>query len=365
MNNIRNFAILSSLIVGLLSLGSCKEKSSDVKVFSLQKSDFHSWSELISVEKVIQLQENDSCLMSYAAKCIVTDRNIIFQDYKAMRIYSFSADGKFICQIGELGHAESEFTNIRDLCLGSNDSVVMVLDEKGVVCYGNYDGRFLERKEFSSDAIEYEKIAPVGNSGFLCFTANQNDNSVVYASKTEQKGLRESKRYHFVSNPFYSYNDICRVISDYGDFYIDTYNGGSLETIYKIDLGSDALPDDVLPTTYKEFDMVDSSPSYFKCITEAQETSGYLYLKLVGPKQEYYLAFIDKNDGRYAFGKEDMNMGMSVIGTQDDSFCAIIYPEYATPDSFAKKILTRYKIAPDKNSPVIVKFRLSENALSD
>lgn len=67
MNNIRNFAILSSLIVGLLSLGSCKEKSSDVKVFSLQKSDYHSWSELISVEKVIQLQENDSCLMSYAA----------------------------------------------------------------------------------------------------------------------------------------------------------------------------------------------------------------------------------------------------------------------------------------------------------
>lgn len=364
-NDIGYFPVLVYLTVGFLLLGSCNEKPADVKVFGLQKSNYHNWDDLISVESAVQLQENDSCLMSYAAKCLVTDHNIIFQDYKAMRIYSFSADGKFICQIGELGHAESEFTNVRDICLGGNDSVVMVLDERGVVCYDSYKGKFIERKEFSSDAIEYERIAPVGNSGFLCFTANQNDNSIVLASRTEQKGLRKSKRYHFVSNPFYNYNDTCRVISDYGDFYIDTYKDGNLETTYKIDLGKDALPDDILPKTYKEFDVVDSSPSYFKCITEARETSEYLYLKLVGPKQEYYLAFIDKSDGRYVFGKEDLNMGMSVIGVHGDDFYVIIYPEYASSGSFAKKILAQYKIDSHKNSPVVAKFKLRREVLPE
>lgn len=362
---ITKFIILTiNLALTAITIMSCEETSSKVEEFNIEKSDYKDWDRLLNVESVIQLQETDCNLMSYARKCIVTDSNIFFWDYKAKCIYSFSTDGKFICQIGRLGHSGSEYAELWDICMGEKDSTIMVLDGRGVLCYNPKDGRFVERKKFSSPNFgEYEIIAPVGASDFLCYTDSRNSNSIVLDSPKGWEGLRKSKRYHFGVNYFYRYKNSYRVISDYGDFYIDNYEDGKLKTLYKFNLGEDALPDDILPKTFEEFNVVDKSPKYFKCITDACETSKWLCLRLVGPKQEYYSAFINKDNKTYAFGKSSQSLGLGIIDAKGEHFYALIYPEFVPPKSFGKRILEKYNIPSQKNSPVVVKLKLNEKAL--
>lgn len=343
---------------------SCDKSPQNSKVFHVNNYNYKNWSTLLDVKEAIQLQENDKCLMSYAMKCIVSDNIIVYQDYKAKRIYTFSIDGEYLCTIGNLGHAASEYTSIKDICIDEKDSVVMVLDERGLVCYNLQTGKFKERKKlFSQNPNEYEKIESVGDSEFICFTDNRNDNTIVRDSQSGLKGLRKGKRYHFVLNPFYKYKKECRVIADYGDFYIDNYKNGMLETLYKIDFSKDALPSDILPKTYKEFEAVDNSTDYFKCIVKGCETSEWLYLNIVGPKQEFYAGFFNKKNGTYAFGLDDEKLGVSVIDAKNDFFYGIIYPEFTSSNSVAKKILEDYGVDMNKTSPVVVKFKLNEKAV--
>ena len=336
--------------------------SSDVKEFKLEKTDYKDWAKLLDVLSVVQLQENDSCVISYAQKCIFTDKCIVFSDYKAKKIYTFSYDGKFLCQIGCLGHSASEYMRIADICMNYDNTQVMVLDDRGVVCYDVNNGKFVERKNMtSSDPQDYMSFISLNKSDYLCSTNNGNKNTIVQDSPKGILGLRKSKRYHFGLNYFYKYDGNIRVVSDFGDFYIDNYEDGKLRILYKIDLGSEALPDDILPKTNKEFDAVWNSPEHFKFIGGACETSDWLHLNLCGLKLKNYVAFINKHNGKYAFGREYPDLGLGIMGAMDNHFYALIYPEYAEPASLGRKILEKHNIT--KNSPVVVKLKLNEAAL--
>ncbi len=354
---------LFHLALVILVAASCGDETSpDVKEFKLEKTDYKDWEKLLGVVSAVQLQENDSCLMSFAQKCIFTDKRIVFSDSKAKKIYSFSYDGKFLRQIGSRGHSASEYMDINDICISENDSALMVFDGRGMVCYSPDNGKFVERKKFhSQDYGEYNTIMPIGVSDFICHTDNRNSYSFVLDSPNGQRGLRKSKRYHFGVDFFYKYQGNVRVISDFGDFYIDTYEDGKLKMLYKIDLGSEALPDEVLPKTSEEFDAVYNSPEYFKFIASACETSDWLYLEPCGLKLKDYIAFINKRNGKYAFGRIYPDLGFGIMGAMDNYFYALIYPEYVEQGSLGRKILEKYNIT--KNSPVVVKLKLNENIL--
>lgn len=352
------------IVLTSLFVIACRDVTPAVKEFVIEEFNYCNWENLLQVENAIQLEENDSCLMSYAEKCMITKDNIIFMDYKTKNIYSFSRNGKFTGHIGHVGRAQTEYLGIRDICINCDSSAIIVLDERGLISYELKSGKFLERNQFASpNYIEYEKIMQVNKSEYLCFTDTRDKNSIVLDSPKEIKGLRESKRFHYVLNPFYKYQGASRVISDYGDFYIDSFEGGKLQTLYKINLGNDALPDNILPKTYKEFEIVDSSPRYFKCIASAYETTNWICLDLIGPNNEYYIAFLDKGGNKYAFGVNNQNLGLTMTGTDDESFYAIIYPEFISQESVAKKILERYKINQESVSPVLIKFKLNEKEL--
>lgn len=361
MNTCRNIIMMLTSIFVI----ACNNTSLDVKEFVINDFNYNNWENLLEIENVVQLSENDSCLLSYATKCIITKDNILFEDNKSKRIYSFSHEGKFICPIGNMGRSRTEYVKIKDFCVSGSDSSVMILDERGLVSYSLSNGDFIDRVELkASKCNEYGKIMQVVNSEYLGFTDAGDGNSIVLDSHKGVKGLRKSKRFHYVLNPFYEYKGMCRVISDYGDFYIDSYENGELHTLYKINLGSEALPDNILPKTYKEFEIVDNSPAYFKCILDAYETSNWLCLNLVGPKNEYYVAFLNKDGDKYAFGKNNQDLGFYVTGTDGDSFWALVYPEYISQKSFARKILkNNSSIASDCNSPILIKFRLNETKL--
>ena len=159
------------------------------------------------------------------------------------------------------------------------------------------NGDYIDRPKLkTSKCNEYGRIIPVSNSEYLCFIDTEDEYSIVLDSPEGIKGLRKSRRFHYVLNPFYEYMGKFRVISDYGDFYIDGYENGELQTLYKINLGNEALPANMLPKTRKEFQTVDNSSNYFKCILDACETKKWICVNLVGPNNEYYVAFLNKED---------------------------------------------------------------------
>lgn len=358
-NIIRSLIMSSMFFLVAVIFISCNEEKTYAKEFNIDNIDFNKWDNLLKVERITQLKENDSCLMSYASKCIITDSIIIFQDYKAKRIYSFANDGTFLCQIGNIGHSASEYTSIVDIFMNKGDSLLMVLDERGIACYRPIKGEFVSRKKFfESNASEYDKAIQVDENKYLCLTTSDNSNSIVLDSPQGQTGLRKSKRFHFVTELFYKTEGKYRVVSDYGDFYIDSYENGELKPLYKINLGSEALPGNILPQTFEEFEAVDKSPKYFKCITDAHETSEWLFIQTVGPNQEYYIGFINKNDGTYAFGKIKDLGSMAFIGATSDYFYAIVYPEFALPDTFAEKVVKQYGGGNEKKTPMIVKVKV-------
>ncbi len=357
------FCVLLYLVVVVFLAASCGDSiSQDAKVFKLEKTDFKDWEKLFSIESAVQLEENDSCLMAYAQKCLFTNDRIIFDDYKSKKIYSFLYDGKFKCQIGRMGHSAAEYVKIKDICVSENDSILMVLDGRGIIFYNPYNGKYMKRlKSTEIDFGKYMKLFSAGKN-LLLFTNNENSNSIVSLNSLKKEtGLRKGKRYHFAVEYFYRYNGECRIISDYGDFYIDSYKDGKLTPLYNIDLGAQALPNDIQPKNFEEFMAVDNSPKFFKCITKAYETEKWLWLRLVGPKQTYYTAFINKQNGKYAFGEESMDIGIYVVGANGENFYALIYPEFAEQGSLGRKILEKYNIT--KNSPVVVKLKLNENIL--
>ena len=340
---------------------SCGKDTADdnAKVFTIEDSDFKDWNSFLKIKEEVRLQGNDSsCIITYCDKCIVDSGYMYFWDHKAKVIYRFSADGKFVCKIGERGRALSEYIEIKDMQVDKQASVLKVLDDRGILNYRLQDGKFIGRTNFfSSIPAEYDRFAIIGKDSFLCFTDIRNKFSIVLDTPAGQEGLRESKRFHLVTNCFYTYDGRCRVVSDYGEFYIDEYADGKLTTLYKFDLGNKQLPGNVLPQTLEEFNVVDNDPTYFKCITDVYETSSWLYALFVGPEQTYYHAFINKNSGKYVFGK---NLDVVIIGADETYFYALVYPGYISPESDIWNIV-KSKPNEDNEDPIFIRFSINEN----
>lgn len=349
-------------IIVAVTVMSCGEKDSQAIVFNLENSGYKDWNGLLQINDEVRLQGDDSCcIITYCDKCLVrSDGSIYFDDHKAKTIYNFSADGKFIRKIGQRGRASSEYIEIKDMLIDESETLLKVLDDRGVLCYDLQSGKFVKRQKLSSSTpSEYERFAAVGKDSFLCFTDTRNKNSIVLDSPNGQTGLRESKSFHYVANPFYTFGQRCRVVADYGEFYIDEYVNGKLATLYRIDLGNKMLPEDKVPKTFEEFNVIDNTPEYFKCITDVYETSSWLYVLFVGPKQTYYHAFINKQSGKYAFGKD---LDLVIIGADETYFYALVYPGYISPESDVWNIV-KSKPNKDNDNPIFLKLSINENKI--
>lgn len=351
--------IFNLLALFILIATSCTNKQEDIQVFKITDNGFNNWKSLINITDSVTLQGGDNCVITYCDKCIAYNDYLYFWDHKNKSIFCFAKDGQYVRSIGKRGHSSSEYIEIKDMWINTIDSTLQVLDPKGVLTYKLPKGDFAGYKKLSStDPSMYERIASINDKESLFFTGDDNSNSVILDNSKETIGLRTAKRFHFVTNTFYSYKDRCRVLSDYGDFCIDEFSNGELIPVYKIDLGEDALPDNVRPKTFEEFDKVDNDPKYYKCITEAYETDSWLYLQLVGPNMTYYYTFINKKNGKYICGKD---LNIVLIGADKDSFHALIYPEYLSKESYVWDMLNNKNKECENNPPVFVKFQIDEN----
>lgn len=352
----KEFKYLTFLLLFVPFLIACYNRKDDTeKVFKLEKRCFSEWTEIISVKDTVTLHSTDSSIITYADKCKMYDGNIYFWDHKLKKVYCFSRKGEIIRTIGAIGRSASEYIGIKDMWIDGKEKLLKILEERSIICYSLKNGKYIRcQKLYSDDPNEYERFAVVGRDSVICFTDNRNKNSIVLDTHNGTKGLRESKRFHFVTSMFYFFNEECRVLGDYGELKIDRYLDGKLKPLYRLDLGDDVLPDNVLPRTFDEFNNVDNDPKYFKCIVEAYETNDWLYVVLVGPNMTYYYGFINKESGKYYFGKD---FSIVVTGADKDTFYGLVYPEYISKESpFVKYINPKVSSI----DPVFIRFKITK-----
>lgn len=328
--------LVSCIVLITLSL-LCKscENSEDASkiVFVAERSDYKDWDTVFSISNPVPLEETDSSRLTYTRQCYEYNDKVFFVDNKVKKIYCFSKDGKYLCNIGRLGHAGNEYSEIRDVAIEKNTHSIVVLDNKGFVRYDTETGDFIGREGILSETLlDIWSFVPTGQGSYLLFKI-RGESSVEKYTDGVFVPIRKSGGQQYGSSHFYSTDHNTMVLGDYGDLYIDEYRDGELHRMYQLDLCGQNLPSDMKPKDI--YDMQDSSSQkYFTCILSASETDEWLYCLLKGPENKTYHSFFNKKNGRTIVGPVDLNDGLVIVGSDNTSFKALFYPDVAESNSY-------------------------------
>lgn len=225
------------------------------------------------------------------------------------------------------------------------------------------DGRFLSMEKIKSDISPFVwNLLPIGDNHYLFYCDGGESTVIDYemvGGKAKVTGLRKKECIPFITDFFYEYNGRYRVVSDFGDFYVDDYDNGSLRRKYVFDLGPDALPDEKKPQTFEELEKINNAPEYHKCIGCAFETDQWLYLSVGGLDLNCYDVFINKRTSDVIAGQ---TIGLMYFGACGNDFWAMPYLDDVKEGSFLYDALKDdIKAYPD--SPILLKVNIDESQL--
>lgn len=355
--NIRTLTLLTFVV---FVFASCKNGNTQMPTMNYEISDldFSSWRDIVKIKESIILKADIP--LSFPKKCIVGANRIVYWDSKAKRVYLFNVDGTFISQVGELGNAKNEYVLIKDIALNQDSTVIKILDESGILNYSIEDGRFLGLEQIKSDiSASIWKFLPIAENHYLFF-CDEGENTIVEYKKIGEDakviGLRKRDCFPFITEHFYEYDGKCRVISDFGEFYVDELDSGHLTQKYVFDLGADALPKEKRPQNFDELQKINGSPEYHKCIGRVLETEQLLYVSLGGLDLNYYDVFINKQTNKIVAGP---TTELLYFGTCGNDFWAMPYPDSVNEGSYLYDLLKEdIKAYPD--SPLLIKVQIDE-----
>lgn len=339
-------------------LCSCRRESDHgVTNFDCTSMCVKDWSGHLQIEKVTPLGQPDSIGVVVAAKCVMSSEGFVLWDARRGTLYSFTLDGEFVRQIGREGRASSEYVNIKDIYLADDGVRLYVMDELGVLSYDVSTGECLGRDKPSlPDFHEYYKLAVLSPGHYLLFNPQAHGlGSIVDYQDGKWRDLRRAGFYQMACERFYRYEGQLRVLSDYGQFFVDTYRDGELCRTFNFHLPA-PLPSEKCPKSFGEFQQVSAEGVYYLCIANACETDGWMCASIIGPEQKYYWVFGEKNTGRVLAGLMPVEDGMQVVGSDGRSFYALVYPELVSHDSHMQSVIgTKHS-----QGPFLVKFTIRQ-----
>ena len=357
----RNITSILFIAFAALVLVSCQNdsKGSSARTYEICNVDFASWKDLVKVKESVVLKTNIP--LSFPEKCLVATDRIVFWDSSAKTVYLFNADGTFISQVGERGHAKNEYTQIRDIAFSPDSTTIKILDDHGIHNYSMEDGHFLGLERIKSDlSSSVWKFQPISENHYLFF-CDEGENTIIEYEIVDGRGkvtgLRKRECFPYIKDCFYEYNGEYRVVSDFGSFYVDDFCNNALTQKYAFDFGNNALPNKKKPQNYKAFERINGTPEYHKCIGSALETDQWIYLSVGGLDLKYYDVFINKTTNNIFAGP---TTELLYLGTCGDDYWAIPYPDTVKEGSCLYDALKDdIKAYPD--APILVKVKIDEN----
>ncbi len=98
-------------------------------------------SEFIRSSKLIKLETNPECLISFAKQVLVAKNYIFIAE--PSRVLQFDTTGRFIKQIGTAGHGPGEYYMVGSIAADTFSNHLVVQAQGGYFCY-DFEGRFIQ-----------------------------------------------------------------------------------------------------------------------------------------------------------------------------------------------------------------------------
>lgn len=355
---------LSSIILCLCSCAFEGQMKENTFVINYDEDRIFDWNSIVEIEEVIPLEVNDSCLLGYADKCVFSDDKIVYSDSKQKALFVFDRKGKFLYKIDALGVGDKEYSIIKDVIMSYDKHSILILDNTSILSFdletGTYCDRILLEQETSSS---FYRFADIGGDRFYFWSTDLNHSLYIW-DNGNLSAIKERQGFPFISQKFY-YDDLGKLnlVSDCGQYLIETISGDSIQPKYSFDFGRWAFPADKKVRTVTEWEKLDERP-YFKSLLSVFETKDILYVSTATPKRHLYCIAVQKNSFKIVSGNQDIDAPVVVVGSKGNSFYGILYPSLFMGNDHISNLIRAYGISEEGN-PLIIRFKFSPDYFVD
>ena len=134
--------------------------------------------DLYDKAKFVPFENGENRMISYAKKVIVKATNVFLYDSEPHpSIKVFSTNGKYIRNIGNLGHGNGEYINIDDFTMSLNGDSVLILCNNSVLAYDD-KGNFLFNKDIDMPGVI--RRIECCNGGYVCLTEYKGNDYLLH-----------------------------------------------------------------------------------------------------------------------------------------------------------------------------------------
>lgn len=345
----------------MVLLNACTFNKNDnernILAIEYKKDVSFSWSSLLQITEVIPLETNDTCIVSYANKCLVNDRYIVYDDYKQKALFVFNHEGKFLYKIDALGSGDKDYSIIKDVTFSHNQQEILLLDNTSILAYDVSNGKYKHRISLDKQlASFFYRLADMDHNN-LYFWSTDSEYSLYRKDSCGITPIKEREGFPFVCQKFYQdESGNLNLISDCGKYAIESIIGNERQFKYGFDFGSLGFPDKKIKTA-TEWEKIDKQP-YFKSLLSAFETKDALYVTTATPEKNLYNIVVNKATSEVHCGNQDNQNPIVVIGSDKAYFYGLLYPALFSKDSQFIDFMQQYKVS-DEDNPVIIKFKFN------
>ena len=358
------------VVLSLFILSACKNKNQSIQFENIpiviDVDAIKGWVTLDSTNydvHYIPLETNKNCLIGSISKSLIHENKIIIADYyRAMAVFVFDLNGKYLRKIDKRGRGPEEYISIDDVDVDSNGNIYifdswqeqfLIYDSacvyKNTIKVGSRIGSFCLMNEhiYYADLMNGEKIV----ANLAVFNVSKKNINYVIPSRELLDDYRYTK-----NSPFKFYRSPQKV------YYSPMFS----PIIYAIDetgvhpaIGLKNLkipPKDVLLDWLRnrEHQKYHSmSPQYFTETVNIYETEKYIYFTIL-MKPDILLLYDKVNGKFYNLNSLYKRVGISEMkGSTENSFWGIMNPHEINHEALLKrkKELKQWK---EEDNPVIV-----------
>jgi len=151
---------------------SCKEYQqiqADITVTIPNNKEHLELQDVFTVFSVIELENNEKCMLGKVEKMQCTDSMFYIFDRKAMpSLFAFHKDGKFSRKIGDCGNGRGEYQNIVDFTVDEQKQRIYILSELPTVIVYSTNGDFIKTVRLSNKSF-FRNILKI-KDGFIFST---------------------------------------------------------------------------------------------------------------------------------------------------------------------------------------------------
>lgn len=167
----KNIYFISSFLLLIFFISTCNlVKTNEITEFTIDLDNTKEtilYSQFVKSLKYVELNTNDSCIISGINNLFLDDDTLIIQDTKKAGVLIFTSDGKLVNQINHYGNSPQEFIKIRAFTIDPVHNRIYILDtfSQKINTY-SYKGDFIESKKTS---LYIRDFAILEDGTMLCF----------------------------------------------------------------------------------------------------------------------------------------------------------------------------------------------------